>query len=96
MFFFFFFFLNPYHERSLDTGLYLHRFWRFYPFVFSAFIHQFEKLYHTLETVLDLSQVSKLSFFNSILGVWIFNETLFLVFDILHIYFLIMYRLLNC
>ena len=32
-------------------GLNLHRFWRFYSFVFSAFNDQFEKLYQTLETV---------------------------------------------
>ena len=43
-----------------DVGiscLNLHRFWRFYSFVFSAFNDQFEKLHQTLETVLH--QVSE-------------------------------------
>ena len=53
----------------------------------------FEKLYQTLERVFH--QISKFfvvglnnsaapRFFNSLLSVWISDETLFLVFDILH------------
>ena len=68
----------------LISCLYLHRF--FFDFipspVFSAFNDQFEKLYQTLKTVFD--QVFKHLVEPSSRCVWISDETLFLVFDILH------------
>ena len=73
-------------------GLNLHRFWRLSSFVFSVFNEQFEKLYQTLERMFHqvfkhLKWVKKklgcASFFNLLCGIWISDETLFLVFDIL-------------
>lgn len=74
-----------------DTNL--HRFWRFYSFVYSVFSDSFEKLYQTLERVFHqdiqtprsgLKNLGYASVFNPLLSVWISDETLFLVFDILH------------
>ena len=73
-------------------GLNSHRFWRFYFSVFTLVFVSIEKIYQTLETVFHLlskhfeflqKYSAACSIFNSLLGVWIPNETLFLVFDIL-------------
>ena len=66
-------------------GLNLHRFWRFYSFVSSAFNDQFEKVYHLISKHLEvgLIKLGCASFFNPFRGVWICDEALFLVFDIL-------------
>ena len=82
------------HDRDgvWISDLNWHGFLRFYFSVFSLVLVSIEKIYQTLETVFH--QLSKhLEFrqkysatrriFNSLLGVWISDETLFLVFDIL-------------
>ena len=82
------------HDRDgvWISDLNQHRFLRFYFSIFSLVLVSIKKIYQTLETVFH--QLSKhLEFhqkycaarriFNSLLGVWISDGTLFLVFDIL-------------